>query len=104
MFWIFKNKKKEVKTLNNIPEEIIFNVENFNTWFNYKNNGAIYAHSGIFLRTDKLSNGHIDDYILKCYGIDVNNFNFSKPYFDLYYNFLDDIRKDWLVKLSKQNK
>ena len=44
--------KKEDKTPKRvIPlEEIIFNVDNFNIWFNHPENGATYANSGIFKR------------------------------------------------------
>lgn len=84
-------------------EEIIFNVDNFNIWFNHKDNGAEYAHSGIFLRTDKLSQTKIIDYLLKCYGID-NTFIFSKPIHQMISDFEKDIRKDWLSKLNDEYK
>lgn len=83
-------------------EEIIFNVNNFNIWFNHKDNGAEYAHSGIFLRTDKLSECQIRDYLLKCYGIDNPSFLFSKHVNEMISDFEKDIRTDWLNKLSKK--
>lgn len=82
-------------------EEIIFNVNNFNIWFNHKDNGAEYAHSGIFLRTDKLSQTKIKDYLLKCYGID-NTFIFSKPTHQMIIDFEKDIITDWLNKLNEK--
>lgn len=78
-----------------VPEYIIFNVENFNNWFNAKDNNAVYAHSGIFLRTDKLDNSQIEDYILKCYGLDYKKYSFDKIY-----NFKEEIVKDWRIKLK----
>jgi hypothetical protein len=54
--------KKKVETPVEIPsEDVIFNVENFNKWFNDPNNNAVYANPGIFLRLDKLSDSHITD-------------------------------------------
>ena len=98
-----RDKQTPEKTNKVIPlEEIIFNVYNFNIWFNHKDNGAQYAHSGIFLRADKLSESQIRDYLLKCYGIDNPSFLFSKPANEMIYNFEKDIRKDWLDKLNKR--
>jgi len=93
-----KTKNKQVIPL----EEIIFNVDNFNIWFNHKNNRAEYAHSGIFLRTDKLSEGHVEDYLLKCYGIETEVF--SKPTHEMILTFMQDIRLDWIIKINKKNK
>lgn len=84
-------------------EEIIFNVDNFNIWFNHKDNGAEYAHTGIFLRTDKLSQSHITDYLLKCYGIESPAFLFSKPTNQLIWDFEKEIRADWLKKITVKN-
>ena len=70
-----------------IPFYIIFNVDNFNNWFNATDNNAIYAHSGIFLRTDKLSESHIHDYILKCYGIDYTKYTYYISNPNSIYNF-----------------
>jgi hypothetical protein len=67
-------KPKEIIRPFNVPDYITCNVENFNNWFNAKNNNAEYAHSGIFLRLDKLSESHIQDYFLKCYGIDYKEY------------------------------
>lgn len=93
-----KTKNKQVIPL----EEIIFNVDNFNIWFCHKDNGAEYAHLGIFLRTDKLSESHIEDYLLKCYGIETEVF--SKPTHEMILNFMKDIRVDWIIKTNKPNK
>ncbi len=89
--------KKEDKTPKRvIPlEEIIFNVTNFNIWFNHPENGATYANSGIFKRTDKLSETHIDEYLAKCYGIENGAFLFSKPFVEMKSDFLKEIKQDW---------
>jgi hypothetical protein len=97
--------KNNESTKKVIPlEEIIFNVNNFNIWFNHKDNGAEYAHSGIFLRVDKLSESHITDYLLKCYGIENPAFLFSKPANEMISEFQKEIRKDWLNKLNDESK
>lgn len=83
-----------------VPEYVVFNITNFNNWFNAKDNGAVYAHSGIFLRLDKLSENHILDYIEKCYGIEAGGpFLWSKPVNCMISKFYDEIRADWKVKL-----
>lgn len=93
--------QKELSKPFSVPEYIVFNVDNFNAWFNDKNNGATYANSGIFLRVDKLSEAQILDYIEKCYGIkDGGPFLWSKPINTMISRFYDDIRADWMVKLS----
>jgi hypothetical protein len=81
-------------------EEIIFNVDNFNDWFNDPNNNAVYANEGIFLRLDKLSESHIDDYLLKKYKLDNGAFLFSKPYVSMKMDFHREIIKDWLNKIN----
>jgi hypothetical protein len=89
--------KKEDKTPKRvIPlEDIIFNVDNFNIWFNHTGNGATYANSGIFKRTDKLSETHIDEYLAKCYGIENGAFLFSKPFGEMKSDLLKDIKQNW---------
>jgi hypothetical protein len=81
-------------------QEIIFNVDNFNIWFNHKDNGAQYAHPGIFLRVDKLSESHITDYLLKCYDVENPDFLFSKPANEMISEFQKEIRKDWFKKIG----
>jgi len=93
-----KTKKKQVIPL----EEIIFNVDNFNIWFNHKNNRAEYAHPGIFLRNDKLSESHIKDYLWKSYVIETEVF--SKPTHEMILTFIQDIRVDWIIKSNKENR
>ena len=78
-------------------EEII-SIDNFNTWFNDPNNGATYAHSGIFLRTDKLSASQFDDYFLSCSGVDDLDHFKEELTFNEYYDFENAVRKDWQEK------
>lgn len=82
-----------------VPTFIMFDVNNFNTWFNDTGNRAVYAHSGIFLRTDKLSQSQIDDYLLKCYGIEYNSMRYLKYGTELT-DFISEIRFDWLQKIN----
>ena len=77
-----------------VPTYIIWNIENFNNWFNNPDNNAVYANPGIFLRTDKLSVSHVLDYMEKCYGI-VQSEAYKEH--DVY-AFTDLVRKDWLKK------
>jgi hypothetical protein len=81
-----------------VPKKyVLFNVETFNTWFNDKDNGAVYANSGIFLRTDKLSISHIEDYLVKCHGLDLSNWDIDEDV----RNFHEEIRKDWINKINQ---
>jgi hypothetical protein len=92
---IFTTKKEETKF---VPKKyVLFNIETFNTWFNDKDNGAIYAHSGIFLRTDKLSIKQIEDYLLKCHNVLVSDFDFSEDI----QKFYKEILTDWRNKLKE---
>ena len=87
---------KEVSVSYPVPEYVILSVDNFNNWFNRKDNNAIYAHPGIFLRTDKLCVAHVLDYMDVCYGIKSNQ---ASSDYNLY-DFYDLIRKDWIEKLN----
>ena len=98
---LFKTEKVEEKFNHSENEDIIFNVDSFNDWFNDPNNNAVYAHEGIFLRLDKLSEGHIDDYLLKRYNLVSGSFLFSKPFITLKLDLYKAIRKDWSNKLNK---
>jgi hypothetical protein len=66
-FRLFEVKKKEARI--EYDEYVVFNVDNFNKWFNDLIIKAVYANTGIFLRLDKLSESHIKDYLEKCYSI-----------------------------------
>ena len=80
------------------PEGIIFSVDNFNIWFNSPENGATYANPGIFKRTDKLSESHVDEYLKNCYGLENGAFLFSKPFSEMKSDLLKDITKNWSNK------
>jgi hypothetical protein len=64
MIYIFKRDRD---TLNKITQEGVFDaildVNKFNEWFKNNKDKDIYAHAGIYLRLDKLSEGHIKNYI-----------------------------------------
>jgi hypothetical protein len=81
--------------------ESILNVDNFNEWFNDPNNGDTYAHSGIFLRTDKLSQGHFDEYFNSCEGVDNLEHFKEEATFKNIYNFENSVRNDWFDKQKK---
>ena len=84
--------KKETKQVAPV-DTIVYNVDNFNLWFCHKDNNAVYANLGIYLRLDKLSQSHITDYLIKSYGI--TKFDHQKIS-----DFEQDIRLDWSKKLS----
>lgn len=77
----------------------LLNVKKFNEWFNAPKDKSIYAHPGIFLRTDKLSKGHFDDYIkMSTYGyLTYDDFDFSKML-----AFEERVRKNWMKQLSEK--
>lgn len=82
--------------------ENILSIKNFNAWFIDPNNGATYANSGIFLRTDKLSQGHFDEYYMSCTNVDDLEHFKEKVTFKVLYDFENSVRDDWLKKI--QNK
>lgn len=84
--------KKEPKF---VPKKyVLFNVNTFNEWFNDKDNGAKYTNSGFFLRTDKLSISHIEEYLVKCHGLKLSDFDFNKEIVGFY----SSVCKDWLKR------
>ena len=95
--WPFNKKPKKPKFY---PRKyVLFNVDTFNEWFNSPHNEADYAHPGIFLRLDKLDESQIHDYLVKCHGLNPDEW-------DLYEDvvkFREEIRKDWVNKLNKLN-
>lgn len=82
------------KTASVAVDEIVYNVDNFNIWFCHKENKAVYANSGIFLRLDKLSHSHVIDYLQK-------SFNIENPDYSKVVSLYEDVRKDWLNKLNQ---
>lgn len=96
---MFKFLKKEITKPFEVPEYIILNVDNFNLWFNKPKDENLYAHSGIFLRLDKLSVSHVLNYITLCYGIPTKE---ASTNYNLY-SFYDEIKVNW-VKLINDKK
>ena len=82
----FKRQKEVEKPYIEVSDDIVFNDPN---------NNAVYAHSGIFLRLDKLSESHIRDYI-------KNRFDIKEPDYDKIYEFYYKIRDDWRAKLNER--
>ena len=97
---LFSNLRKKLVADHLVVYEIdILNVNKFNEWFCNKDNNAVYAHEGIFLRLDKLSLSHIDDYLLKAHKLEKHDFEYDKLQ-----DFLDSIKKDWKEKIFLKNK
>ena len=61
-----KKEEEEVKSKNILTDEEKFNVDNYNEWFNtiYSGYSGRPGASGIFLRTDKLSDSMISDWFV----------------------------------------
>lgn len=94
-FWKFFTREVIKLEPHTVPDYIVFSVENFNNWFNAKDNGATYANPGIFLRLDKLSISHVHDYMGNCYGIQY----YSQKGEEL----LKSIREDWRRRLNEKH-
>ena len=82
-------------------DEEIFNVDNFNSWFVSKKDPSIYAHAGIFLRLDKLSDHHFEDYF-KSIGLNPDDFMEGSDYYKQFMAFERDVRKDWRNKINNR--
>lgn len=98
--YFVKLEVKDDTMENQINIDNLFNVDDFNKWFNSDNNGS-YANPGIFLRLDKLNNSMIYDYFKYLYITDVEN-KMEGEYRTQFNTFREDIRKDWLSKLDEQ--
>lgn len=92
MFSIFNKKQKTI--IHGVPDYIVYNVDNFNRWFNAPNKPS-YANPGIYLRVDKLGHSFIEDYLKECYGMNHDHSDYAK--ISVLY---DQVRKDWLTKLK----
>jgi hypothetical protein len=105
-FLVIRKSKKEQEPQEveaEINEDEMFSVENFNAWWNDTSKPIdIYAHPGIFLRTDKLSQHHFEAYF-ESFGVkDGREFiECDRENWFKYKTFEDEIRKDWYNKLSK---
>lgn len=93
----FVTKQKELKKV--YDPSLVFDVDRFNEWFNDKDNGATYAHSGIYLRLDKLSLSHVTEYLYNEWGLEL-----SGDYtYDQANEFFLNIRSDWFKQISEQH-
>jgi len=97
--WHYKDRSKTSSSIrrNNLQRD------NFNIWFRHPDNGAEYAHEGIYLRTDKLSESQVTDYLRKSYGLINGGFLFSKPYSEMISDLYKAVQKDWQNKRSNEN-
>lgn len=98
-FFLYGKKEKPKPNKFAPKHYVIFNIEVFNAWFNDKDNNATYAHSGIYLRTDKLSESHIFDYLIKCHGFSENEC--SDLLHQEIYLFYQEVMQDWINKNNK---
>jgi len=92
-----KNKKIDNLLIKGAFDSIL-DVKKFNDWFNSKKDPSIYANPGIFLRLDKLSQGHIRSFIeSESEGLlDYDYFDSRKLY-----KFEDKIRKNWIKQINE---
>lgn len=77
--------------------DYILNVDRFNEWFNSEKDWEVYAHTGIFLRLDKLSGHHFEDYISleSNEAVEYGSFGPKKMQ-----EFEKAVRRDWVDKKS----
>ncbi len=94
---LWMRDKDEVRTLarEGVFDSII-DVEKFNNWFNSNKDPNVYAHPGIFLRLDKLSQGHIEDYV---WAVTRGAVKYEDFDYEFMQNFEGHIRLDWRNKL-----
>ena len=83
-------------------EEDVINVQNFNDWFVDDNNRAVYANKGIFLRTDKLSEAQILDYIEKRWGKDTFEYYSDDERHFLIRALYSQVSANWRQQLRNQ--
>jgi len=100
--YIFEKEDKIKRTFHSpMFYSVIFNVKNFNKWFKDNKDENIYAHAGIYLRTDKLSRGHINAYL----GVITNGMLSIKDFDELeIIRFEDKIRESWMKQLIAKSK
>lgn len=80
---------------------VIFSIKNFNEWFKNNKDESIYAHAGIYLRTDKLSEHHVYDYIGAVTNGLLSGEDFDE---DTILMFHRNIRENWMHQLRIKNK
>ncbi len=102
---MFENKKKlkiaEAK-LELLAHKDLTRLSAFNKWFcDDTKPREIYAHTGIYLRTDKLCQGNIRDFWQSLTNLDDETINdIMNEYHFIVYNFYDNIRKNWMKQLD----
>lgn len=101
---MFGNKKKlriaEAK-LELLAHKDLTRVSAFNKWWcDDTKPKEIYAHTGIYLRTDKLGSSYMKDYWQFLSGLDDELMDeiYDEFYF-LANSFHDTVRKDWMKQL-----
>lgn len=95
--WL-EDRSNVEKAVNNGSFNRILNVEDFNDWFCNNKDKEIYAHPGIFLRLDKLSQHHIQDFIsVKSNGMIHYEYFGERKLID----FEKEISKDWRKKKNE---
>ena len=98
---VLKSKYKIAQAkLELLGHKDLINVSAFNTWFcDDTKSKDIYAHSGIFLRGDKLSEYHIKYYWKSLTNLDDSTINgIINEFHFIVYNFENNIRTDWYKK------
>lgn len=91
----FKKKKEEEKPKSILPEDKIFNIENFNDWFcnEYEGYDGRKGAKGIFKRLDKLGSSTIEDWF--------KFLNVEYTYDDVM-KMTELIRKNWRKLLAEE--
>jgi len=79
--------------------DAILDVDKFNDWFNSDKDKDIYAHPGIFLRRDKLSQHHFEDYIRMTTNgaLSFDDFTWKQTQ-----DFEKMVDKDWMKKQGER--
>jgi len=81
-----------------IRNENLLSVDAFNRWFNAPKPKHIYAHSGIFGRTDKLSGSHFVDYVASFGLLPLEAQAFYDENYKIFVKFHREVEQDWLTR------
>lgn len=112
IFYVYNGKKKTKESNTQLDiittyyhllqSDILFDVDNFNGWFNAPKPDETYANAGIFLRLDKLSHEHFILYI-NSFGLEPDlSAEFYHDNRKAFVKFEKKVRADW-VKRKQQN-
>lgn len=74
----------------------VFSVEKFNKWFVSPKSNDIYAHAGIFGRTDKLGSSQFIDYFIYLGLTRADAKSFYAENYKIVMKFENDVRTNWL--------